>query len=250
MKTNIKNTILITGGASGIGYEFAKQLSDTNNVIIAGRNKQKLEKAKEELKNIHIFECDVSNPREIESLYKEISDKFPNLNILINNAGLSNRIDLQKEISYEKLTEEMNTNFNGSVYMTTQFLPLLKKQKSASIINVTSALAYVPFANSPIYSASKAALHSFTQSLRIQLKDTNIKVFEIAPSVTKTQMLDSFSKEEQNKMKIMTTETLVGNSLKEINKGTHNIGVGETNALKIINRISPSFAINMLNKRL
>lgn len=143
----------------------------------------------------------------------------------------------------------MNTNFNGSVYMTTQFLPLLKKQKSASIINVTSALAYVPFANSPIYSASKAALYSFTQSLRIQLKDTNIKVFEIAPSVTKTQMLDSFSKEEQNKMKIMTTETLVGNSLKEINKGTHNIGVGETNALKIINRISPSFAINMLNKR-
>ena len=220
MKINNKNTILITGGASGIGYEFAKQLRDTNTVIIVGRNKEKLEKVKKELKNIHIFECDISNPKDINALYEIISYEFPDLNILINNAGLANRIDLQEETSYEKLTEEMNVNFNGSVYMTSQFLPLLKKQKIASIINVTSALAYVPFANSPIYSASKAALHSFTQSLRIQLKDTNIKVFEIAPSVTKTQMIDSFSEEELKKMKIMTTATLVENSLKEINKGT------------------------------
>ena len=248
MKINNKNTILITGGASGIGYEFAKQLCDTNTIIIVGRNKEKLEKVKKEFKNIHIFECDISNPKDINALYEIISYEFPDLNILINNAGLANRIDLQEETSYEKLTEEMNVNFNGSVYMTSQFLPLLKKQKIASIINVTSALAYVPFANSPIYSASKAALHSFTQSLRIQLKDTNIKVFEIAPSVTKTQMIDSFSEEELKKMKIMTTATLVENSLKEINKGTYNIGVGETNALKMINRISPSFAIKMLNK--
>ena len=248
MKTNIKNTILITGGASGIGYEFTKQLSETNTVIITGRNKEKLEKVKKEFKNIHIFECDISNPKDIKALYETISSEFPNLNILINNAGLANRIDLQEETSYEKLTEEMNINFNGSVYMTSQFLPLLKKQKSAGIINVTSALAYVPFANSPIYSASKAALHSFTQSLRIQLKNTNIKVFEIAPSVTKTQMIDSFSEKEQKNMKIMTTKTLVNKSIKEINKGTQNIGVGETNALKMINRISPSFALKILNK--
>ena len=248
MEINNKNTILITGGASGIGYEFAKQLCDTNTIIIVGRNKEKLEKVKKEIKNIHIFECDVANPTEIKALYEIISYEFPNLNILINNAGLMNKLDLQEELSYEELTKEMNINFNGSVYMSTQFLPLLKKQKMASIINVTSALAHVPMAQSPIYCASKAALHSFTQSLRIQLKDTNIKVFEIAPSVTKTQMINSFSEEELKKMKIMTTATLVGNSLKEINKGTHNIGVGETNALKMINRISPSFAIKMLNK--
>lgn len=248
MEINNKNTILITGGASGIGYEFAKQLNGTNRIIIVGRNKEKLEKVKKELKNIHIFECDISNPKDIKALYETISSEFPNLNILINNAGLANRIDLQEETSYEKLTEEMNINFNGSVYMTSQFLPLLKKQKSAGIINVTSALAYVPFANSPIYSASKAALHSFTQSLRIQLKNTNIKVFEIAPSVTKTQMIDSFSEKEQKNMKIMTTKTLVNKSIKEINKGTQNIGVGETNALKMINRISPSFALKILNK--
>jgi uncharacterized oxidoreductase len=248
MEINNKNTILITGGASGIGYEFAKQLSDTNTVIIVGRNKEKLEKVKKELKNIHIFECDVAKSQDIKALYNKISQDFPNLDILINNAGLVTNIDLQKEISYEKLTEEMNINFNGTVYMCTQFLPLLKKQKNAKIINVTSALAYVPFSNSPIYSASKAALHSFTQSLRIQLKNTNIKIFEIAPSTTKTAMLNSFSIEKQKSMKIMTTETVVTTSIKEINKGTENIGVGETNALKMINRISPSFALKMINK--
>lgn len=245
MKTNIKNTILITGGASGIGYEFAKQLCETNSVIITGRNKQKLEKAKEELKNIHIFECDVANPNEVKALYEKISIEFPKLNILINNAGLMNKLDLQEELSYEELTKEMNTNFNGSVYMTTQFLPLLKKQKMASIINITSALAFVPMAYSPVYCASKAALHSFTQSLRIQLKDTNIKVFEIAPSVTKTAMGDSFSEKD---MKIITTKTVVDTAIKAINKGKNEIGVGQTTALKILNRISPSFALKLINK--
>ncbi len=248
MEINNKNTILITGGASGIGYEFAKQLCNTNTIIIVGRNKEKLVKVKKELKNIHIFECDVSNSKDIKALYEIISYEFPNLNILINNAGLMNKLNLQDDLSYEELTKEMNINFNGSVYMTTQFLSLLKKQKTSSIINITSALAFVPMAYSPIYCASKAALHSFTQSLRIQLKETNIKVFEIAPSVTKTQMIDSFSEKEQKNMKIMTTKTLVNKSIKEINKGTQNIGVGETNALKMINRISPSFAIKMLNK--
>ena len=245
MKTNIKNTILITGGASGIGYEFAKQLCKTNTVIIIGRNKQKLDKAKEELKNIHIFECDVANPNEVKALYEKISIEFPKLNILINNAGLMNKLDLQEELSYEELTKEMNTNFNGSVYMTTQFLPLLKKQKMASIINITSALAFVPMAYSPIYCASKAALHSFTKSLRIQLKDTNIKVFEIAPSVTKTPMGDSFSEKD---MKIITTKTVVDTAIKAINKGKNEIGVGQTTALKILNRISPSFALKLINK--
>mgnify|MGYP003595553074 FL=1 len=100
MEINNKNTILITGGASGIGYEFAKQLCDTNTIIIVGRNKEKLEKVKKELKNIHIFECDVSNPKEIKALYEIISYEFPNLNIVINNAGLANRIDLQEETKY------------------------------------------------------------------------------------------------------------------------------------------------------
>ena len=248
MKTNIKNTILITGGASGIGYEFAKQLCKTNTVIITGRNKQKLDKAKKELKNIHIFECDVSNPKDIKVLYEEVSHKFPEINILINNAGIMRKIDLQKELEYETLTEEITTNLNGAIFMSTQFLPLLKKQKSASIINITSALGFVPLASSPIYCATKAALQSFTKSLRIQLKNTNVSVFDIAPSVTKTKMIDEFTKEEQKNMKIMTTEVLVESVLKEINKGTQNIGVGETNALKMINRIFPSFALKMLNR--
>jgi uncharacterized oxidoreductase len=248
MKTNNKNTILITGGASGIGYEFAKQLCETNSVIITGRSKQKLEKAKKELKNIHIFECDVANPNEVKSLYEKISIEFPKLNILINNAGIMKKIDLQKELEYETLTEEITTNLNGAIFMSTQFLPLLKKQERASIINITSALGFVPLSSSPIYCATKAALQSFTKSLRIQLKNANVSVFDIAPSLTKTTLLNEFSKEEQKNMKIMTTAILVESSLKKMNKGTKDIGIGETNALKMLNRFFPSFALNMINK--
>lgn len=248
MKTNNKNTILITGGASGIGYEFAKQLCKTNTVIIVGRNKQKLEKAKEELKDIHIFECDVANPTEIEALYEKISVQFPNLNVLLNNAGIMKRIDLQKELDYKSLTEEITINLNAPIYMSTKFLPLLQKQKNASIINISSALGFVPMSILPVYCASKAALQSFTKSLRIQLKNTNVSVFDIAPSMTKTALVDLFSKEEQKHIKIITTSEAVTNSLKEILKGNKEIGVGQGNALKFLSRFLPNFALNMLNK--
>lgn len=248
MKTNKDNTILITGGASGIGYEFAKQLCKTNTVIIVGRNKLKLEKAKEELKDIHIFECDVANPTEIEVLYEKISEQFPNLNVLINNAGIMKRIDLQKELDYKSLTEEITINLNAPIYMSTKFLPLLKKQKNASIINITSALGFVPMSIFPVYCASKAALQSFNKSLRIQLRNTNISVFDIAPSMTRTALVDLFSKDEQKNIKIITTSEAVTNSLKEIFKGNKEIGIGQGNALKFLSRFLPNFALNMLNK--
>lgn len=248
MKTNKDNTILITGGTSGIGYEFAKQLCKTNTVIITGRNKQKLENAKNELKNVHIFECDVSKPSEIEALYVKVSEQFPNLNTLINNAGIMKRINLQKELDYESLTEEIAINLNAPIYMSTKFLPLLKKQKDASIINITSALGFVPMSILPIYCASKAALQSFTKSLRIQLKNTNVNVFDIAPSMTKTVLVDLFSTEEQKNIKIITTLEVVKSSLKEILNGNKEIGVGQGNALKMLSRFLPNFALNMLNK--
>jgi uncharacterized oxidoreductase len=248
MKINNKNTILITGGASGIGYEFAKQLCKTNTVIIVGRNKEKLEKVKKELKNIHIFECDVANPNEIEALYEIISVQFPNLNVLINNAGIMKKIDLQKELDYKSLIEEITINLNAPIYMSTKFLPLLKKQKNASIINISSALGFVPMSIFPVYCASKAALQSFNKSLRIQLKNTNVSIFDIAPSFTNTAIVDLFSKEEQKNIKIITTLEVVENSLKEIFKGNKEIGVGQGNALKFLSRFLPNFALNMLNK--
>lgn len=242
------NTILITGGTSGIGYELARQLSKNNTVIITGRNSEKLEKTKQELKNVHTFQCDVANPQEITTLYAQVSRMFPELNMLINNAGIMQKVDLHQELDLTNLTQEIDTNLNGTIRMSVQFLPLLKKQKSAAIVNVTSALAFVPLASTPVYCATKAALHSFTDSLRLQLKNTNVKVFELAPSVTETPLIDAFESSEQKGMSIMPVSKLVKIAIKKMACGVEEIKPGQSNALKMMSRLSPSFALNMLNK--
>ncbi|MDD5051687.1 MAG: SDR family NAD(P)-dependent oxidoreductase [Sulfuricurvum sp.] len=242
------NTILITGGASGIGYELAKQLCEKNTVIITGRNQARLEKAKHELKNIHIFKSDVADPQEIVALYEMISKSFPRLNILINNAGISKKINMHDEHDFIHLTQEINTNLSGVIYMCNQFLPLLKRQKTAAIINVSSALAFVPLSITPVYCATKAALHSFTRSLRIQLKNTPIKVIELMPAGTETPLLDEFEQSEKDKIPIMPASQVVKIAIKKIGAGVVEIRTGQSNALKMMSRIAPNFALNMLNK--
>lgn len=242
------NTILITGGTSGIGYELARQLCETNTVIITSRSREKLDQAKSELKKVHTFKSDVANLQDVIDLYGQVSKMFPELNMLINNAGIMKKIDLQKAGDLNTLTQEIDTNLNGVIRMSTQFLPLLKKQHSAAILNVTSALAFVPLASTPVYCATKAALHSFTDSLRLQLKNTNVKVFELAPSVTKTPLISEFDASEQEGMSIMRVSKLVKIAIKAINCGTKEIRPGQSNALKMMSRLSPGFALNMLNK--
>jgi uncharacterized oxidoreductase len=244
----VNNTILITGGTSGIGYELARQLCEKNTVIITGRNSEKLEKAKKELKNIHIFKSDVADPQEIMALYEMVSKSFPHLNILINNAGISKKINLHDENDFTHLTQEINTNLSGVIYMCNQFLPLLKRQKTAAIVNVSSALAFVPLSITPVYSATKAALHSFTRSLRIQLKNSHVKVIELMPSVTETPLLDEFEQKELDKMVVMPASQLAQIAIKKMGRGTLEIRPGQSNALKIMSRIAPNFALNMLNK--
>lgn len=242
------NTILITGGTSGIGYEFARQLCEENTLIITGRDQEKLDIAKKELKNVHTFRCDIANPQEVTALYAQVSRMFPELNMLINNAGIMKKIDLQKEADINAFTQEIDTNLIGTIRMSTQFLPLLQKQKRAAIVNVTSALAFVPLANTPVYCATKAALHSFTDSLRIQLKNTNVKVFEVAPQVTETPLIDAFDRNEQKSMNIMHVSKLVKIAIKKMECGISEIKPGQSGALKMISRFSPGFALKMLNK--
>lgn len=242
------NTILITGGTSGIGYELARQLCEKNTVIITGRNSEKLEKVKKELKNIHIFKSDVADPQEITALYEMVSKSFPHLNILINNAGISKKINIHDENDFIHLTQEINTNLSGVIYMCNQFLPLLKRQKTAAIVNVSSALAFVPFSSIPVYSATKAALHSFTKSLRIQLKNSHVKVIELMPAITETPLLDEFEQSEKDKMVVMPVSQLAKIAIKKMSSGTLEIRPGQSNALKVMSRIAPNFALNMLNK--
>lgn len=242
------NTILITGGTSGIGYELARQLCESNTVIITGRNKEKLDQAKVNLKNVHTFQCDVANPQEIINLYQDVTTQFPDLNIVINNAGVMKKIDLQQEIDLLTLTQEIDTNLNGVIRMCTQFLPHLKKQKTAAILNVSSAIAFAPIVSTPVYCATKAALHSFTQSLRVQLRNTNIKVFELAPPVIETPLINAFDANEQKSMEIMNVTKLVKIAIEGIKCDKEEIRPGQSNILKIVSRISPNAALNVLNK--
>ncbi|HEY41718.1 MAG TPA: SDR family NAD(P)-dependent oxidoreductase [Dehalococcoidia bacterium] len=184
------NTILITGGATGIGRSLAETfMSAGNEVIICGRRENRLNEVKTQWPQVHIRVCDVSKEKERESLYNWTRDNFKDINILINNAGIQIPIDLRKGV--EALLDdesEIETNLVAPISLSVHFIPLLMEQEAAAIVNVSSGLAFVPTPFVPIYCATKAALHSFTVSLRYQLEKTSVKVFEVVPPAVVTEL--------------------------------------------------------------
>jgi uncharacterized oxidoreductase len=187
-------TILVTGGGSGIGFEFAKSLSEKNNkVIITGRSEDRLKQAVARLHGVTYFVADVTDAGQVDDLVAYIQKQFGKLDILVNNAGKAYVYGLGSgEGDYDKAVGEMDTNFFAAVRLTEKFIPLLSAQSEAAIVNVSSIVAFVPGHRLPTYAASKAALHSYTQTLRYTLsKTTGIKVFEIMPPLVDTE----FSKE-------------------------------------------------------
>jgi uncharacterized oxidoreductase len=188
------NTILITGGGSGIGYELTKQLTALGNtILITGRDQAKMER-KRPFQKFTAFEATFPIRKRFATLYEEVTKQFPELNILINNAGIMREINVHdKAGSLEDITREIEINLSGPIRMVKQFLPHLKTKSEAAIMNVSSGLAFVPLPISPVYCATKAGLHSFTESLRVQLKNTKVKVFELAPPATQTELLGDFN---------------------------------------------------------
>jgi len=245
-----KNTILITGGTSGIGFELAKQLIALGNtVLVTGRDLAKLERAKKQLPKIHIYQSDVSNPKAITELFKKVTQDFPELNILINNAGIMKTINLHdQQTDLLDLTNEIDINLNGPVRMVKQFLPHLKSKAAAAIMNVSSGLAFVPLPSSPVYCATKAALHSFTLSLRVQLKNSSIKVFELAPPATQTELLGDFNSEDMKGITVMKVEDMVAAAVKGLEQDQLEIRPGQSNQLKFMSRLAPQFILNQMSK--
>jgi uncharacterized oxidoreductase len=189
MKTT-NNTMLITGGGSGIGFETAKLFSTLGNtVIIVGRSEEKLKAAAGKLGHAHYFVADVTNNEHVDALVKEINTRFPRLNILMNNAGRAVLHNVSNSYDAASIArEEMETNYFATINLTNKLLPLLKSQSESAIINVSSIVAFAPGLSLPTYSASKAALHSYTQSLRLSLKsEGNVKVFELMPPLVDTE---------------------------------------------------------------
>jgi uncharacterized oxidoreductase len=189
MKTT-NNTILITGGSAGIGFEMAKLFSENGNqVIITGRSQERIAQAISRLKNTSAIVSDVSNAKDIEKLVAQLNKDFPRLNIVINNAGSAHYYDMTVSgiNAFDKASEEILTNYLSIIRLNELLLPLLKQQSEAAIVNVSSIVAFAARANSlPTYGASKAALHSYTNSLRIMMEDTPVKVFELMPPLVDT----------------------------------------------------------------
>lgn len=183
------NTILITGGTSGIGLAFAKEfLRLGNKVIITGRRQNRLVEIEQANPGIVTYVSDVANVNDRQELAKEVIKKFPEVNVLINNAGVQLLTDLTKPVDLTRVNSEVETNFIAPIHLTSLFAQHLSTKQEAAIINISSGLAFVPLSFMPVYCATKAAIHSLTLSLRHQLKNTSIKVFEIAPPAVDTEL--------------------------------------------------------------
>jgi uncharacterized oxidoreductase len=188
MKTS-NNTILITGGSAGIGFEMAKLLSENNTVIITGRNKERLDAAAAKLKNTTAIVGDISKDEDADALLAHLQKDFPQLNVVINNAGAAYyyKLDEPGVSAWQKAADEMQTNYISIIRLNEKLLPIFAKQADAAIVNVTSIVAFTPNAGLTTYGASKAALHAYTQALRHTLRETSIKVFELMPPLVDTE---------------------------------------------------------------
>jgi uncharacterized oxidoreductase len=238
------NTILITGGGSGIGLALAKRLVKNNTVIICGRDGSKLKKASQELNNCPYIICDITNKQQVEGLVKTCNENFPELNCIINNAGVSANYGLQSTASFsDNAAMEINTNYLAVVHLNELFLPSLLMRPQAAIIHISSVVALVPSAWWPTYSASKAALHAYIQTLQFRLKNTGVKVFEVLPPLVDT----NFSGEIKGKKKI-SPDAVANSVIHAISKNQFKVHIGITKVVKILNRLSPAAARVAVNK--
>jgi uncharacterized oxidoreductase len=201
MKTN-GNTILITGGGSGIGRALAEAFHKLGNqVIIAARGKKSLDETIAANPGMKSVTLDVSDPKSIQSFAAEATKEFPSLNVLINNAGIMKPENLLEAPNYSSDAEAIvTTNLLGPIQLTAALLPALRKQPRAIIMTVSSGLAFVPLAMTPTYCATKAAIHSYTESLRYQLKATNVEVIELIPPYVQTTLMGDQQAEDPKAM--------------------------------------------------
>ena len=184
------NTVLVTGATSGIGLGLALRLHAAGNtVVVAGRRTERLAQIVAENPGVESVVLDVTDPASIAAVAQEVTTRFPQMNVLVNNAGIMEPEDLRTGADLETAERTVTTNLLGPLRLLSAFVPHLLRQPSATIVNVTSGLAFVPLPATPTYSATKAALHSFTDSLRVQLAGTGVQVVELAPPGVQTTLM-------------------------------------------------------------
>lgn len=203
------NTVLITGGTSGIGLGLALRLHEAGNtVIVAGRRKDLLDRIATGHPGVETLVLDVADPASITRAAGTLAVSHPELNVLVNNAGIMRPEDLLDPADLSIAEDHVTTNLLGPIRMTYAFLPHLVTRDDAVVLNVTSALAFVPLPVTPTYNATKAALHSFSESLRVQLAGTGVQVIEVAPPGVRTGLMGQQDNEQAMSLDEFLTEIL------------------------------------------
>ena len=244
---NLKGrTVLITGGSAGIGLAFALKFAELGNeVIVTGRRRAVLDEVKAKHPKLHTIQSDVSDPAQITALAARVKAEFPRLDVLMNNAGIMLYKNLKaRAADLAGLTAEVNINVGGVIGMTSAFIDILTANKG-TVINVSSGLAFVPLPAAPIYSATKAAIHSYTQSLRFQLEETGVEVIDLMPPAVKTDMTTELA---EGGGTVISTDELVKQSFALLKAGALEIRPGQSKQLAFLRRLAPDFINRQLWK--
>jgi uncharacterized oxidoreductase len=245
------NTILITGGATGIGFALAEALlRKGNEVLICGRREDKLAEVKKKFPKLHTIRCDVAKAEDRMRLLDWAVSNFGSLNILVNNAGIQREIDFKKgTVDLMSGENEIEINLQAPVHFSALFIPHLMKQKESAIVNVSSGLAFVPIAIMPVYCATKAAIHSFSLSLRHQLRNTPIKVFEIIPPTTDTG-LDRGARDKRGQAdRGVKPEVVAASAIEAMEKDNYEVAIGQAQFLMDSSRREPERVFQMINSQ-
>jgi uncharacterized oxidoreductase len=222
------NTIFITGGGSGIGRGLAEALHKRGNqVIIAGRRKGRLTEVASANPGMRWVELDIEDPASISAVASKLIAEYPKLNVLINNAGVMNIDDVSAALDEKLLVTTLTTNVMGPIRITGALIGHLKRQSAAVVINNSSVLGFVPLAMAAVYSATKAAMHSYTLSLRYKLKGTPVKVLEIAPPWVQTDLLGS-----NNEPRAMPLAEFIEETMRVLGTGAEEVLVERAKPLR------------------
>jgi uncharacterized oxidoreductase len=243
------NTILITGGGTGIGLALAEAFTKAgNDVLICGRRTEKLDEAKRQIPALHILPCDVADSGGRQALFDWATRYFPSLNILVNNAGIQRQIDLRAgPKDFLGGEDEIETNFRAPVHLAALFIPHLMKQQTAAIVNISSGLGFAPLAFMPLYCATKSAMHSFSLSLRHQLRETSIKVFEIIPPTVDTELDRGARARRGQEDRGIKPEEVAAGTLQALEADTYEVAMGRAQWLMMEGRKEPEVLFQRMN---
>ena len=226
MKTS-GNTVLITGGGSGIGLALTEALvRKGNQVVICGRRRDRLKAVQARLPGVYFRVCDVSKGRSRQALVDWLLSEFRQLNVLINNAGIQRQVNFLKGLKdLAEADNEVATNLMAPIHLSAKLIPHLRRKKEAAIVNISSGLAFTPLAIVPVYCATKAAVHSWSLSLRHQLRNTSVRVFEVAPPIVATGLSGERNRPEAGDY-VMSAEAVADGVLKALGRNQYEVALG------------------------